>query len=432
MPGIGTQRHDRSRVPDTSYMQQNRRIRNNPSRNIDSAPKPPPQGVEQTAKSPPQLQQETCLKFPQSGEISFYSNSDLTLKAILGEGDNKEKPVALHVASTALCIASPVFRAMLAQDKYLEGAGLHSSRKLGQSYILQLPEDDAESLAILCHIIHLNHHKVPRSMTVERLARLCVVLDKYVCTLAAASWIDFWLAHMPQNTPEPTPRDLKADGSFTDLMWLYIALVVGDKQRFNFYSSRYIMNAPDYEAMSPIHREWFERLPGRMQDDLLNVSQAGFESVASLVDAFCNGSMGTSGTNCQSAHAKQVKDSSAPFAVSSVEMISPQECDARTAGKLLQDLYNAGLSSSPLSFDLMTNTMDTESVPVWLGSVGKFIDAVEGIVKGLGARRNITPHHQSCGKGMILQAKLRELKLKMWQSGLSLFEYRGAYQQHML
>ena len=141
--------------------------------------------------------------------------------------------------------------------------------------------------------------------------------------------------------------------------------------------------------------------------------------------------MGTSGTNCQSAHAKQRKDFLAPLTVSSGEIISPQECDSRTARNLMQDLYNAGLSSSPLSFDLMTNTMDTESVPVWLGSVSKFIDAVDGIVKVSGASRIAIPYHQSCGKGMILQIKLRELKLKMWQNGLSLLEYRGAYQQHI-
>src|SRR5690606_29070416 len=98
-----------------------------------------------------------------------------------------------------LCIASPVFRAMLAPGRFSEGNSFASSllSNTHSPYTLTLPDDNPEALIVLCNLLHHNHHLVPRSIPVKELANLCVCLDKYVCVLAAASWIDYWFAHMP-------------------------------------------------------------------------------------------------------------------------------------------------------------------------------------------------------------------------------------------
>lgn len=231
----------------------------NPTRHDSIFPSPPP--------TPPSGASFSCFdsSLPIS-EITFYTDGDLILEVV----KEKQERIHLRVASTALCIASPVFRAMLSRNRFREGSTLASCIQNGEVFILTLPEDDPESLITLCHILHFNNYKVPRTMTVEALANLCVLLDKYVCTLAAATWLDYWFSHVP---------DLKGDQigcmaphKITDLneqtwtaMWLYISWVAGDRQKFKHFSALQMINLPSLEQMNGDHREWFERIPSRVQ-----------------------------------------------------------------------------------------------------------------------------------------------------------------------
>ena len=203
-------------------------------------------------------------------EITFYANADLTLEVHSNEG----RRMHLKVASTALCIASPVFRAMLSPDRFKEGNTLASCNKKGEMYILALPDDDPDALTILCDIIHFNNFKVPRDISTEALARLCILLDKYVCTLAAASWIDYWFSHMPlrlamscsfdkNGTQDAKPQDIGAN--LDDIMWIFISLVVGDRQKFERFTASQKMKLISQDCMDSEQREWFERLPSRVQ-----------------------------------------------------------------------------------------------------------------------------------------------------------------------
>ena len=174
------------------------------------------------------------------------------------------------VASTALCIASPVFRAMLSPDRFKEGNTLASCTKNGEMYILALPDDDPDALTILCDIIHFNNFKVPRDISTETLARLCILLDKYVCTLAAASWIDYWFSHMPHglaagSSDKDGIQDVNPRAHLDDIMWMFISMVVGDRQKFQRFSASQIMKLISQDCMDSEQREWFERLPSRVQ-----------------------------------------------------------------------------------------------------------------------------------------------------------------------
>lgn len=203
-------------------------------------------------------------------EITFYANADLTLEAHNSEG----RRIHLKVASTALCIASPVFRAMLSPDRFKEGNTLASCTKNGEMYTLALPDDDPDALTILCDIIHFNNFKVPRDISTETLAGLCILLDKYVCTLAAASWIDYWFSHMPYKLAMDCTyekegiqgaRSREGGAQLDDIMWTFISLVVGDRQKFERFTASQIMRLISQDCMDSEQREWFERLPTRVQ-----------------------------------------------------------------------------------------------------------------------------------------------------------------------
>lgn len=197
-------------------------------------------------------------------EKSFYVNADLTLEVHSNEGQK----VHLQVASTALCIASPVFRAMLSPNRFKEGNTLASCTRKGEMCILPLPDDDPGALTILCDIIHFNNFKVPRDISTETLARLCILLDKYVCTLAAASWIDYWFSHMPCTSSTHCSFDMQdanPAAQLDDIMWSFISLVVGDRQKFERFTASQIMKLGPRDCMGSEQREWFDRLPSRVQ-----------------------------------------------------------------------------------------------------------------------------------------------------------------------
>ena len=94
-------------------------------------------------------------------------SGNLTL--LVGPADNRKTFV---VSSTAMCLASPVWRAMLnPQGHFLEA---HSS-----DHKVSFPEDNPESLLLLLHIVHLQFLKVPQNLEVKDLYEVAVLCDKY-------------------------------------------------------------------------------------------------------------------------------------------------------------------------------------------------------------------------------------------------------------
>lgn len=78
---------------------------------------------------------------------------------------------AFVVSSKVMCLASPVWRAMVdPQGRWAKQA----------SGVCQLPEDNANALLILLRIAHLQSSELPDALVVyEDLLQLAVLCDKY-------------------------------------------------------------------------------------------------------------------------------------------------------------------------------------------------------------------------------------------------------------
>lgn len=105
----------------------------------------------------------------------------------------------LKVSSKALCLASPVFRAMLGSPLFLEGRAIQSASTHSPSQ-LSLHDDDYQSLLIVLNAVHLRTRKIPTSLSVEEFYQLAVVCDKYDLAEIFVPWVTIWVADL-RNAP---------------------------------------------------------------------------------------------------------------------------------------------------------------------------------------------------------------------------------------
>jgi hypothetical protein len=54
---------------------------------------------------------------------------------------------------------------------------------------------DKEAFMILLHIFHSNTSKVPRTMDVDQLAKIAVLVDDLQCHEAVVLWVEIWIKH---------------------------------------------------------------------------------------------------------------------------------------------------------------------------------------------------------------------------------------------
>ena len=82
------------------------------------------------------------------------------------------------VSSYMLSHASPVFKAMLS-PKYQEETELNNSST--STLEVALPDDDPESISLMCHILHTRNNSVPNYLKLSKILDLARVVDKYDC-----------------------------------------------------------------------------------------------------------------------------------------------------------------------------------------------------------------------------------------------------------
>ena len=93
-----------------------------------------------------------------------------------------EQKYMLHVSSHALCLTSPVFKAML-NSKFLEGTSKFGSDERR----VRLPDDDFNAVVIFCEISHIRGTAMD-AFTLDEFGELSVFCDKYDATEAAMLW----------------------------------------------------------------------------------------------------------------------------------------------------------------------------------------------------------------------------------------------------
>lgn len=62
-----------------------------------------------------------------------------------------------------------------------------------ESWIVELPDDDAESMKVFLDIAHCHFQAVPKSLSLDQLYKLTVLTNYYDCTVLLSPWIELWV-----------------------------------------------------------------------------------------------------------------------------------------------------------------------------------------------------------------------------------------------
>jgi hypothetical protein len=119
----------------------------------------------------------------------------------------------LRVSSRHLTLASPYFKRML-KGPWREGNELASDGRVS----IPMEVCDSPSLVILMNIIHGHTRKVPRSVDLDMLAKISVLVDLYECAEAVELFADTWIDQLKNDLPTTYVRDLIL---WTCISWVF-------------------------------------------------------------------------------------------------------------------------------------------------------------------------------------------------------------------
>jgi hypothetical protein len=155
----------------------------------------------------------------QQSDVPFASSSHqfdfdepATQSLPVVEEDNS---IRYRVSSRHLALASGFFRTSLAKNGWIEGQADAGSGM----YQLSAADWDPEAFLILLRVLHLRNRLVPRSLPLELLAKVAVLVDYYRCTEAVEIFSEMWVADAKETSPVPSTygRDL--------VLWMCVAWV---------------------------------------------------------------------------------------------------------------------------------------------------------------------------------------------------------------
>lgn len=132
--------------------------------------------------------------------------------SLLGSTPCQPIELRLKVSSKHLTLASRRFKKMLGGN-WLEARTVHPDgcRHVNMEYF------DPAALKILMDIIHGRTRKVPRSVELELLAKIAVLVDDLECYEEVEVFSELWLGELKHSTPDDLSRDL--------VLWILISIV---------------------------------------------------------------------------------------------------------------------------------------------------------------------------------------------------------------
>lgn len=131
------------------------------------------------------------------------------------------------VSSRHLALASRVFRAMF-DGGFQEGIipDNHQLRKV------PLPEDDAQAMMVLLNIIYGLSREIPRTIDLQQLTAIAVLVDKYELHQVVEVYTDIWFHRLynPHTIIESRLSD-----------WIFVCWVLGKATEFKSLTQRAIL-----------------------------------------------------------------------------------------------------------------------------------------------------------------------------------------------
>jgi len=189
---------------------------------------------------------------PKVASIEFDHEGDVLLILLSASGIAR-----FRVNSNILCIASPVFRAMLgANSKFKERAALSARTPTSEPLELSLPDDDPKALVVILRVIHLQYDWVPPSLDENQLYKIAVICDKYDMRQSLEVWLAKWISPLVDPPAKPISGD----------KWLFIAYAFGRQDLFSRLTKDLILQCRSDEDGNLLlnGNTLSEHIPGRI------------------------------------------------------------------------------------------------------------------------------------------------------------------------
>jgi hypothetical protein len=126
---------------------------------------------------------------------------------LISDGLESKPPrqIRMLVSSQTMMMVSPVFKAMLKPDGLKEGKALATGKAE-----IPLPDDDLSAFQILLNVCHHRTKQVPRTVDLQTMKNIAILVDKYqlqeAVVLYGVLWIDKLRESLPQSfSPEISP-----------------------------------------------------------------------------------------------------------------------------------------------------------------------------------------------------------------------------------
>jgi hypothetical protein len=127
--------------------------------------------------------------------------------------------VRIQVSAKHLILASPVFK------KALTGKWKEGSTFVGTGSVEITTESwDVEAFLILLRILHCQHHKLPKRVSLELAAKIAVLADYYECNDLVGFIRDAWITCLREELPSTYSRNL--------ILWLWVAWYFNNPMKF--------------------------------------------------------------------------------------------------------------------------------------------------------------------------------------------------------
>jgi hypothetical protein len=131
---------------------------------------------------------------------------------VLEDGSTEPITVEMRVSSRHLILASSYFRKML-KGNWKESNGLKSQ----QCFRIEVEDWDPDAMRIIMDIIHGRTRNVPKSIDLEMLAKIAVIVDYYEYFEVVEIFSDIWIKAFKRIVPTAYSRDT--------MLWVCISWV---------------------------------------------------------------------------------------------------------------------------------------------------------------------------------------------------------------
>ncbi|RHZ57294.1 BTB/POZ domain-containing protein [Aspergillus thermomutatus] len=154
---------------------------------------------------------ETVALVLMSDSAQIDASNDESATGSVEEDSIPSKPeVRIQVSAKHLMLASPVFKKALS-GKWKEGSTFVRTG----SVEIDTEGWDVEAFLILLRILHCQHHRLPKRVSLELAVKIAVLADYYECNDLVGFIRDAWIDHLREELPKTYSRNL--------ILWLWIA-----------------------------------------------------------------------------------------------------------------------------------------------------------------------------------------------------------------